>query len=168
MSDRALPSYRDEFPALASSVYMVSHSLGAMPKRTYDHLRAYADLWVNKGINAWEDWLPEVDRAAERIGRIINAPAGSMVMATNVSQIQATIASCLDYTPARNKVVFTACPSNSSSRNRREMPGTAAVLDHVSKLRLVRSPSDRAVAGSSRRAAGLAARACRHPWLYRA
>ena len=63
---------------------------------------------MDKGINAWEDWLPEVDRAAERIGRIINAPEGTMVMATNVSQIQALIASCLDYTPARNKVVFTA------------------------------------------------------------
>jgi kynureninase len=87
---------------------MVSHSLGAMPRRAYDHLRAYADLWVNKGINAWDDWLPEVDRAAERIGRIINAPAGTIAMATNVSQIQALVASCLDYTPARNRVVFSA------------------------------------------------------------
>jgi kynureninase len=107
MTDELL-RWRAEFPALERSVYMVSHSLGAMPKRAYDHLRAYADLWVNKGINAWEDWLPEVDRAAERVGRIINAPRGSMVMATNVSQIQALVASCLDYTRARNKVVFTA------------------------------------------------------------
>ncbi len=107
MTDELL-RWRAEFPALERSVYMVSHSLGAMPRRAYDHLRAYADLWVNKGINAWEDWLPEVDRAAERVGRIINAPAGSMVMATNVSQIQALVASCLDYTPARNKVVFTS------------------------------------------------------------
>jgi kynureninase len=100
--------WRDEFPALQRSVYMVSHSLGAMPRRAYDHLRAFADLWVNKGINAWDDWLPEVDRAAERIGRIIGAPAGTMAMATNVSQIQALIASCLEYTPARNRVVFSA------------------------------------------------------------
>lgn len=100
--------WRSEFPALERSIYMVSHSLGAMPRKAYDDLRAYADLWVSKGINAWEDWLPEVDRAAERIGRIINAPKGTMVMATNVSQIQALVASCLEYTPARNKVVYTA------------------------------------------------------------
>jgi len=103
-----LSRWRSEFPALERSVYMVSHSLGAMPRRTYEHLREYADLWVTRGINAWEEWLPEVDRAAARIGRIINAPAGTMAMATNVSQIQALVASCLDYTPARNKVVFTA------------------------------------------------------------
>lgn len=107
MADELL-RWRAEFPALERSVYMVSHSLGAMPRRAYDYLKQYADLWVDKGINAWDDWLPEVDRAAERVGRIINAPKGTMVMATNVSQIQALVASCLEYTPARNKVVYTA------------------------------------------------------------
>ena len=105
MSDELL-RWRSEFPALEKSVYMVSHSLGAMPRAAYDHLRAYADLWVEEGINAWHDWLPEVDRAAERIGRVIGAPQGSMIMATNVSQIQALLASCLDYRPERNKVVY--------------------------------------------------------------
>jgi kynureninase len=76
-----------------------------MPRKAYEDLRAYADLWVNQGINAWHEWLPEVDRAAARIARIIGAPAGSMVMATNVSQIQALVASCLEY-KERNKVVY--------------------------------------------------------------
>jgi kynureninase len=101
----AVDDWRAEFPALEKSVYMVSHSLGAMPKKAYEDLRAYADLWVNQGINAWHEWLPEVDRAAARIARIIGAPAGSMVMATNVSQIQALVASCLEY-KERNKVVY--------------------------------------------------------------
>lgn len=105
MSDELL-RWRAEFPALEKSVYMVSHSLGAMPRRAYGYLKAYADLWVGKGINAWEDWLPEVDLAAERIGRVIGAPKGTMVMATNVSQIQALVASCLDYSGARRKVVY--------------------------------------------------------------
>jgi kynureninase len=107
MTDELL-RWRDEFPALERSVYMVSHSLGAMPRRAYDYLRAFADLWVHKGINAWDDWLPEVDRAAERIGQIIGAPTGTIAMATNVSQIQALIASCLEYRPERNRVVFSA------------------------------------------------------------
>jgi kynureninase len=102
-----LERWRAEFPGLEKSVYMVSHSLGAMPRAAYDHLRAFADSWANEGINAWNSWLPEVDDAAERIGRIIGAPSGSVVMATNVSQIQAMVASCLDYTTARNKVVYT-------------------------------------------------------------
>jgi kynureninase len=100
-----MDNWRAEFPALEKSVYMVSHSLGAMPRKAYEDLRAFADLWVNQGINAWHEWLPEVDRAAARIGRIIGAPAGSMVMATNVSQIQSLVASCLEY-KERNKVVY--------------------------------------------------------------
>jgi kynureninase len=107
MTDELL-RWRAEFPALERSVYMVSHSLGAMPRRAYDYLRQFADLWVNKGINAWDDWLPEVDAAAARIGKIINAPDKTIAMATNVSQIQALIASCLDYRPERNRVVFSA------------------------------------------------------------
>jgi len=100
-----MDNWRAEFPALEKSVYMVSHSLGAMPRKAYEDLRAFADLWVNQGINAWHEWLPEVDRAAARIARIIGAPPGSMVMATNVSQIQALVASCLEY-KERNKVVY--------------------------------------------------------------
>ncbi len=98
--------WRGEFPALEKSVYMVSHSLGAMPRRTYEDLREYAELWAIRGINAWESWLPEVDRATERIGKIIGAPKGTMAIATNVSQVQALIASCLDYAGERRKVVY--------------------------------------------------------------
>jgi kynureninase len=61
---------------------------------------------VQQGINAWHDWLPEVDRAAERVGSVIGAPTGTMVMATNVSQIQALIASSLEYPKERNRVVY--------------------------------------------------------------
>src|SRR4051812_22070386 len=107
MSDELL-RWRDEFPALEKSVYFVSHSLGAMPRRAYGYLKDYADLWVNQGINAWNDWLPEVDRAADRIGQIIGAPSGTIAMATNVSQIQALLASCLDYSGSRKKVVYSS------------------------------------------------------------
>jgi kynureninase len=102
----SLDGWRSQFPGLARSVYMVSHSLGAMPARAEEHLRQFAALWVEQGINAWHEWLPEVDRAAARVGRIIGAPPGTMIMATNVSQVQALIASCLDYAPGRNKVVY--------------------------------------------------------------
>ena len=104
MTDELL-RWRDEFPSLANTVYMVSHSLGAMPRRTREHLDEFARLWVERGIVAWEEWLPEVDRAAARIGRIIGAPDGTVIMNTNVSTVQAVVASCLDYSE-RPKVVY--------------------------------------------------------------
>ena len=104
MTDELL-RYREEFPSLERTVYMVSHSLGAMPRRTREHLAEFADLWVERGINAWEQWLPEVERAAARIGRLIGAPDGTVMMTTNVSTAQAVIASTLDYRE-RPKVVY--------------------------------------------------------------
>src|SRR5262249_47945579 len=105
--DDELLSWRSEFPALETSVYMISHSLGAMPRAAADHLAEFGRLWVERSITAWEEWLPEVDRAAARVGRIIGAPAGSVIMLPNVSHAQAVVASCLEYDGARNKVVYT-------------------------------------------------------------
>jgi kynureninase len=104
--ERALLATRERFPSLRDSVHFISHSLGAMPAQATEHLAAFTELWVRKSITAWEDWLPEVARAGERVGRLIGAPAGTVVMHTNVSAIQALLASCLDYTPARHKVVY--------------------------------------------------------------
>jgi kynureninase len=98
---------REQFPSLRDSVHFISHSLGAMPARAVEYLTAFTELWVKKSITAWEDWLPEVERAGERVGRLMNAAPGTVVMNTNVSAIQALLASCFDYTAARNEVVYT-------------------------------------------------------------
>jgi kynureninase len=102
-----LLKYRAEFPTLERSVHLISHSLGAMPRAAADALREYATLWIERSITAWEEWLPEVDRAADRIGRVLHAPPRSVIMLTNVSQAQAVVASCLDYSGARRRVVYT-------------------------------------------------------------
>lgn len=101
-----LLAWRKEFPSLETSVHMISHSLGAMPRAAADHLREFAELWIEKSITAWEVWLPEVDRAAARIGKLLGAPAGTVIMNQNVSTIQSVLASCFDYSPARNKIVY--------------------------------------------------------------
>src|SRR5919201_3222439 len=47
--------WRAEFPILSSTVYMISNSLGAMPRRTADHLAEYARTWAARGVRAWEE-----------------------------------------------------------------------------------------------------------------
>jgi kynureninase len=106
-ADPLLP-YRARFPALEQCVHLISHSLGCVPAQAADDLAAFVEEWRTKSITAWSDWLPEVDRAAARIARIISAPDGTVVMHTNVSTVMAVVASCLDYTPERNKVVYEA------------------------------------------------------------
>jgi kynureninase len=102
----SLLEYRKQFPALEECVHFISHSLGCVPAQAKDDLATFFDLWRTKSITAWGDWLPEVDRGAERIEKIISAPRGTVIMMHNVSQIMATLASCFDYKPERNKVVY--------------------------------------------------------------
>jgi len=104
----SLLEWRAQFPALESCVHLISHSLGCVPAKTAEDLREFAEIWATRSITAWSEWLPEVDRAAARIEKIISAPRGSVVMNQNVSTIMAVVASCLEYTPARNKIVYEA------------------------------------------------------------
>jgi kynureninase len=104
----SLLDYRKRFPALEECVHFISHSLGCVPAEAKEDLGEFFELWRTKSITAWSDWLPEVDRAAERIEKIISAPRGTVVMNQNVSTITSVLASCFDYTPERNKVVYEA------------------------------------------------------------
>ncbi|HEY1817984.1 MAG TPA: aminotransferase class V-fold PLP-dependent enzyme [Kofleriaceae bacterium] len=104
----SLLEYRKHFPALEECVHFISHSLGCVPAKAKDDLNEVFELWRTKSITAWSDWLPEVDRAAERIAKIISAPPKTIVMNQNVSTIMSVLASCFDYTPQRNKIVYEA------------------------------------------------------------
>ena len=47
--------WRKEFPILAHTTYMISHSLGPMPLRAEAALREYTQTWATRGIRAWEE-----------------------------------------------------------------------------------------------------------------
>ena len=108
MAQDPLLAFRSKFPALENCVHLISHSLGCVPAQTKDDLGEFFELWQTKSITAWGEWLPEVDRAAARIGKIISAPASCVTMLPNVSTIMAVLASCFEYTPVRNKIVYEA------------------------------------------------------------
>jgi len=106
LSDDLL-KWRSEFPILDKTVYLISHSLGAMPKATYDQLHEYADLWATRGVRAWaEGWWEMPVTLGDELGRIIGADPGTVVMHQNVSVCQSLILSCFDPTPERNKIVY--------------------------------------------------------------
>jgi len=100
--------WRERFPILADTTYLVTHSLGAMPASVYDKLRAYADQWAERGVRAWGEgwWSAPVD-VGNQVGALMGAPEGSVVMHPNVSTIQSIVASALDFSGKRNKVVYT-------------------------------------------------------------
>ena len=102
----SLLEYRKHFPALEECVHFISHSLGCVPEKAKDDLGEFFELWRTKSITAWSDWLPEVDRAAARIAKIISAPDGTVIMHQNVSTVMSVLASCVEFTAPRNRVVY--------------------------------------------------------------
>jgi kynureninase len=102
-----LLKWRGEFPILESSVYMISHSLGAMPRGVYSKLQEYADMWATRGIRAWaEGWWEMPITVGDKIGKIIGADPGEIAMHQNVSICQSLILSCFDLEPPKNKIVY--------------------------------------------------------------
>ena len=103
-----LLKWRGEFPILDRTTYLISNSLGAMPRRVYDNLRAYADSWAQRGVRAWEEgWWEMAVEVGDKIAPIIGAAAGEISLHQNVTLTQAVISSCFDFRGPRNKVVMT-------------------------------------------------------------
>ncbi len=106
MTDQLL-KWRSEFPILDKTVYLISHSLGAMPRETYARLNEYAETWATRGVRAWaEGWWDMPVTVGNDVARIIGAEPRSVVMHQNVSICQSLILSCLEPTPKRNKIVY--------------------------------------------------------------
>ena len=108
MTDDLL-KYRPEFPILERAVYLISHSLGAMPRATYERLHDYADKWATRGVRAWaEGWWDMPVTVGNEVARIIGADHNTVVMHQNVSSCQSLILSSLLplKNPTRNKIVF--------------------------------------------------------------
>jgi kynureninase len=99
--------WRGEFPILDRTTYMISNSLGAMPRRVYDEMRAYADSWAERGVRTWEEgWWEMATRVGDKIAPLIGARAGEISLHQNVTLTQAVISSCFDFHGPRNKVVM--------------------------------------------------------------
>jgi kynureninase len=104
-----LLEYRDRFPILESTTYLINHSLGAMPAEAARRLERYACEWATRGARAWgEGWWESAFTAGDLVGSIVGAPPGTTVMHQNVTVAEAIVLSCFELRPPRNRVVFEA------------------------------------------------------------
>jgi kynureninase len=107
MSHDPLLRFRSEFPILSTTTYMVSNSLGAMPRAVPEKLAEYAEQWATRGVRAWaQGWWEMPMKVGDEIAPLIGAQAGEVAMVPNVSIAQAQVLSALDY-GARDTIVMT-------------------------------------------------------------
>ena len=111
----ALLRWRDEFPILDTCTYLVSHSLGAMPRRTAASLQAYAETWASRGVQAWHEGWWEMGRTVgDLLVPILGVEPGTVSMHQNVTVAMAIIASCFSFDDRRRRIVMSdqEFPSN--------------------------------------------------------
>lgn len=106
MTDELL-RFRPEFPIVEKTVYMISNSLGAMPRGVRDELNHYVDTWAARGVRAWEEgWWMLPAEVGNQIGELMHAPKDSVSVHQNVTTCEAIVGSCFDFKGKRNKVVY--------------------------------------------------------------
>jgi kynureninase len=143
--------YRDRFPILETCTYLINHSLAAMPAAAEDNLREYARTWRERGIRAWaEGWWEMPITVGDQLGRILGAPAGSIVMHQNVTIAEAIVLSCFpaslkDGAGERNRIVYEAANFPSVRYLYQAQPGLevvaveddAAIVDAIDERTLL-------------------------------
>ena len=102
-----LLAYRERFPILRETTYLINHSLGAMPAAAEERVVEYARTWAERGIRAWgEGWWEMPLTVGDQIGRIVGAPTGSVTMHQNVTIAEAVVLSCFPLDGPRRRIVY--------------------------------------------------------------
>lgn len=108
-TDDPLLRFRDEFPILGRTNYLISNSLGAMPRGAAEGLRRYADTWETRGVRAWGDavdgWWDMSVKTGDLLAPILGVGVGETTFHQNVTIASALFLSCLDFRGPRNKLV---------------------------------------------------------------
>ncbi len=98
--------WRSEFPILGTTTYLISNSLGAMPRGTAANLARYAEVWATRGVRAWEEgWWEMPVSVGDMVAPIIGAPKGTVTMHQNVTLAQAIVFSCFEAKGKRTRIV---------------------------------------------------------------
>ncbi len=104
----SLLEYRPHFPILERSTYLVSNSLGAMPRTVPERLAEYAEEWATWGVRAWaRGWWQMPLAVGDIVAPLIGAAKGEVAMAPTVTLAQTAILTAMDFSKGRDTVVMT-------------------------------------------------------------
>ncbi|MGZ8662951.1 MAG: aminotransferase class V-fold PLP-dependent enzyme [Actinomycetota bacterium] len=106
---RSLTDYRDEFPVVGRKAYLISASLGPISVRARAYVDGYLDAWASKGApdHVWmEDIFPTMGGLKRSFAALAGCDADEVALTTNISIALATVASCLDLSGERNRVIL--------------------------------------------------------------
>jgi kynureninase len=103
-----LLDYREEFPILDTTNYLVSNSLGPMPRTVPEKMAEYVRDWGELGVKAWnKGWWEMPVNVGNEIAPLLNAGEGEVVMMPNVTIAQTAVLSSIEFSGKRDRIVMT-------------------------------------------------------------
>src|SRR5262245_66249240 len=105
----SLLRYRGEFPILETTTYLISNSLGAMPRGVTDAMREYTEMWARRGVRAWADrWWMLAREVGDEIAELMDASAGSVSIYMNIRSWEDVLDCVLEFDGSRQTDFYTA------------------------------------------------------------
>ena len=93
----------------AGLIYLDGNSLGPLPKTAAARVaQTVTAEWGNLLITGWNKagWMDQPTRVGDRVGRLVGAEAGHVVMGDTLSiKVYQALASCLDMNPTRRVIL---------------------------------------------------------------
>ena len=101
-----LDAWRARIPLLRTFIPMNNCSQAPQTDLTRAAADRYLDSWNATGMD-WDAWMEEVQLARQQFARLINASADEVAVCSSVSEAASAIASAIDFSGRRPKVVVT-------------------------------------------------------------
>lgn len=129
-SENGFEGVHDRFPSLRTLSYLNSGSYGLLSKDVQAAVQEYLDLRIRAGAD-WDAWVERSFRVAGKLSRLINAGTDEMAITGSASSGINAIASALDFSGERNRVVVSNYEFPTSGQIWHAQQPRGAVVEHV-------------------------------------
>ena len=123
-------AFRACFPTLEDKAYLASGSYGLLSRQVEAAFRQYMDDRIDKGAD-WGGWVGKADAVRDGMAGLLNAGADEIAVTTSASAGVNSLASALDFSGARNKVVVSNFEFPTGAQIWHAQQRRGAVVEHV-------------------------------------
>jgi selenocysteine lyase/cysteine desulfurase len=123
---------RDRFPIFEQKIFINTCSKGALSTDVRAAYQQYLDDWATEG-SPWELWVEQMERLRTKFAGLIQAQADEVAIKTSVSDAVNTLASSLDFSGERNKVIVDDFAFPTTAQIWHAQAGRGAEIVHVSE-----------------------------------
>jgi selenocysteine lyase/cysteine desulfurase len=120
---------------LPSGIYLLSHSVGCLPKSTIEAQDDFFRLWQTKGGDAWDEWLAHIDAFCESLAELFNGRPHQFCPQINISSAVTKIIAYQPPRPGKNIILLSEL----------DFPSVGFTLEQAQRLgyQIRRIPADR-------------------------